>query len=97
MFTAANRDLCQSVKKLDGVRRLGITLAAKYFKRYRVCVKPPGDIPPACQRFRIRRQGLSFRSSIRWRRHFGDFGSGPYLVTWRHRGSRIGHRLGFHV
>jgi hypothetical protein len=76
---------------------LRITLAAKYFKRYRVCVKPPGDIPPACGTFRIRWRNGLLGSSIRWRRHFGDFGSGAYTVTWRHRGSRIGARLGFHV
>ncbi|MDQ3915821.1 MAG: hypothetical protein M3323_10925 [Actinomycetota bacterium] len=89
-------DVCQSVRRVDGVRKLRITLAAEYFKRYKVCVKAPDD-STTCKRFRIEEQGSQFGDSVRWRKHFPHAGEGAYTVTWKNRGTRVGSRLGFHV
>lgn len=94
-FCSESGDVCQSTKRVNGVRKLTITLAAKYFSRYKLCVKAP-DGATTCKRFKIRDQGSTYRSSVRWRRHFPDAGEGAYTVTWRSGGSRIGARLGFH-
>jgi hypothetical protein len=95
-YCSESGDVCQSTKKMDGVRKLRITLAAKYFNRYKLCVKAPDD-STTCKRFRIREQGSAYGSTVRWRKHFPNAGEGAYTVTWRNGGSRIGARLGFHV
>ncbi len=95
-YCSESGDVCQSTKKVDGVRKLRITLAAKYFNRYKLCVKAPDD-STICKRFKIRKQGSAYGSSVRWRKHFPHAGDGAYTVTWRTGGNRIGARLGFHV
>ncbi len=95
-YCSESGDVCQSTKRIDGVRKLRITLAAKYFDRYKLCVNAPDD-STTCKRFRIRKQGSAYGSSVRWRKHFPNEGEGGYTVTWRNGGSRIGARLGFHV
>ncbi|MDQ3982988.1 MAG: hypothetical protein M3271_09960 [Actinomycetota bacterium] len=95
-YCSESGDVCQSTKRIDGVRKLRITLAAKYFDRYKLCVKAPDD-STTCKRFRIRKQGDVYGSTVRWRKHFPNEGEGAYTVTWRNGGSRIGARLGFHV
>jgi hypothetical protein len=89
-------DVCKSVKKVDGVRKLKITLQAEYFTRYKLCVEAP-DGSTTCKRFRIRESGDAYGSTVRWRKHFPHEGEGAYTVTWRAGGSRLGRRLGFHV
>lgn len=96
-YCSESGDLCQSTRKVDGVRKLRITMTEKYFRRFRLCVDPPGDAPPACFGFRVRKQSAGYTRSVRWRKHFPDFGAGAYAVTWRRRGSRVGPRLRFHV
>lgn len=93
---SASGDVCKSVKKVDGVRKLKITLQSDYFDRYKLCVKAPDD-STTCKRFRIRESGSAFGSTVRWRKHFPHEGEGAYTVTWRTGGGRIGRRLGFHV
>lgn len=95
-YCSESGDVCQSTKKVDGVRKLRITLAAKYFKRFNLCVKAPDDTT-TCKRFRIRDQGKVYGRAVRWSKHFPNAGEGAYTVTWRSRGSRVGARLGFHV
>lgn len=94
-YCSESGDVCQSTKKVDGVRRLTITLGGKYFSRYKLCVKAP-DGALTCKKFKIKDQGAAYGSSIRWRKHFPDAGEGAYTVTWKNRGTRIGARLGFH-
>ena len=90
-------DVCKSVRKVDGVRRLRISLAAEYFERYRLCVSGPEDVA-TCHRYRIRDLGASFGSTIAWRANFPFAGSGAYTVVWKLiGGGRIGRALGFHV
>jgi hypothetical protein len=88
-------DICQSTTKVNGFRRLRISLAAKYFDRYRLCVRAP-DGSWACRVFEIRAQGSTFGSSVRWGVHFPHKGPGPYSVKWSTAGARVGRILGFH-
>ena len=97
IYCSESGDLCQSSSKVSGVRRLQIRTFAKYFGRYRLCLKAP-DGTRDCKRFRMHETDSgSWASSIRWRRHFPQKGEGAYTVAWRAHGSRIGRRLGFHV
>jgi hypothetical protein len=97
VYCSPSGDICQSTRKVDGVRILRITLAAKYFGRYDLCVTDPDD-ERSCDRFRIRERGAAFGSSVQWRRHFPRGGPGRYEVRWRMlEGGRIGRLLGFHI
>jgi hypothetical protein len=89
-------DVCISVKKVNGVRKLRITLGAKYFDRYKLCVTTPDD-ERTCKRFKIGKSGGVYGDSVRWDTHFPDGGSGAYDVVWRKGGYRLGGKvLGFH-
>jgi hypothetical protein len=98
LYCSPSGDLCQSTRKVDGERRLRITLAARYFRRYELCVTAPDDTR-ACKEFRIRKHGPVFGSSIRWKRHFPRKGPGAYDVRWRSLPgrTRVGRVLGFHI
>ncbi|MEX0985406.1 MAG: hypothetical protein WD096_10220 [Actinomycetota bacterium] len=91
-------DICQSTARVDGIRKLRITLAAEFFSRYRLCITgPEGGV---CERFRMRAaDGGTFASSVRWLRHFPNQGPGAYTVTWRSLpgAAKVGSVLGFHV
>jgi hypothetical protein len=95
-YCSESGDVCQSVRRVDGVRKLKIVLAEKYFSRYRLCVKAP-DGSRTCKGFRIQEQGEQYGDSVRWRKHFPDAGAGAYSVTWKSGGARVGARLGFHI
>jgi hypothetical protein len=89
-------DVCQSVTKVDGVRKLRIVLAAEFFTRYTLCVTGP-DLRE-CHRFRVHEAAAgTFAGSVRWRDRFTVQGPGAYTVVWRSGGSRVGRILGFHV
>ena len=98
VYCSPSGDVCQSTRKVDGVRVLRITLAAKYFSRYRLCVTDPDDVR-TCEEFRIRRSGSVYGSSVRWKRHFPRSGPGAYDVRWQilPGRDRVGRLLGFHV
>jgi hypothetical protein len=90
-------DVCKSVRRVDGVRRLRIMLAADYFERFRLCVTGP-DASPTCHTYRIRDLGATFGSSIAWRANFPFEGRGDYKAVWKFIGGGwIGRALGFHV
>lgn len=90
-------DVCKSVRRVDGVRRLRIMLAADYFERFRLCVTGP-DASPTCHGYRIRDLGATFGSSIAWRANFPFEGRGDYKVVWKFIGGGwIGRALSFHV
>jgi hypothetical protein len=91
-----SEDICQSTTKVDGVRKLRVTLAAKYFDRYRLCVVPP-EGARTCKTFEIGRQGGVYGDTVGWRKHFPDEGNGAYTVVWKMtNGDRFGEKLGFH-
>lgn len=98
-YCSASGDLCQSARKVDGVRKLGITLAARYLAGFYLCVRNP-EGAEACDYYRVReRRDGTFGRDVRWRDHIWyQRRRGPYTVTWRLAdGTRIGRRLGFHI
>jgi hypothetical protein len=75
--------------------KLRITLAARYFGRYRLCVTAPTG-ERDCRRFRIRRgSGGLFGSSVLWAKHFPGRGPGTYHARWRSGGAALGPRVSF--
>ncbi len=96
-YCSESGDICQSTRKVDGVRKLRIATAAKYFGRYRLCVTAPDD-STACRKGRMRKDGSIYRGAMRWRERFSHKGPGAYVVKWKFvSGGKIGRTLGFHV
>ena len=101
MHCSESGDICQTVGRIDGVRKLRIDLAARYFGRYILCLKGPGPVH-TCDTFRIEeRKDGTFGDSINFRRRFGAE-PGRYVVTWYRYTpgpptEQIGRKLGFHV
>jgi hypothetical protein len=96
-FCSESGDVCLSTVRIDGgVRKLRISLAAKYFDNYKLCVTGPnGD--KTCERFEIEKfKGGVYGDKVRWSSNFPDEGSGAYDVVWRQGGSSLGDKLGFH-
>jgi hypothetical protein len=75
-------DVCYAVTAPRGVVTFRLTLAARYFGRYRVCVKPPGAAA-RCKSFPVRPVGQQYGGSVRWDRNFPNSGPGLYTVTWK--------------
>ena len=75
--------------------KLRITLMARYFRRYRLCVTAP-DGERACKRFRVRElsNGL-WEGNVRWARHFPNRGHGRYRVRWFAQGRALGPAVAF--
>lgn len=97
LYCSGSGDLCQSTRRVDGKRTLGLLLAAKYFRVFHVCVTDPDGLE-SCVPFRVRNHGGgTFGRDVKWRRHFPPGGPGAYTVEWMVDGDRIGRVLGFHV
>jgi hypothetical protein len=95
-YCSPSGDVCLSTKtNANGVRKLRISLAAKYFGHYSLCVKAP-DGTHECHRYKIHDTGPGYGDSVNWGYQFPFKGPGPYTVTWKNSGQRIGKRLGFH-
>jgi hypothetical protein len=94
-YLSPTGDLFQSVKKVDGVRRLRISLAEKFFEEFKLCVRAPDDTR-VCKVFEIQDHGATPGRSVRWNRQFPNKGLGAYVVIWRTGGHQVGKRLGFH-
>lgn len=96
-YCSETGDICQSANKVDGVRKLRIVTAAKYFGRYRLCVTAPDD-SKVCKEFQMYKDGPVYRGSARWSKHFPDKGSGAYTVKWKSTdgSQQYGRTLGFH-
>lgn len=83
------------MRKVDGVRRLSLTLGAPYFDSFRLCVTSPYR---GCKRFLVRSlSGGVYGGRIDFDRHFLAAWGYDYTVAWIVDGNRIGRRLGFHV
>ena len=95
-YCSESGDVCLSTNRVDGVRKLRIVLAAKYFDSYKLCVTGPNG-ERTCDRFEIEKfKGGVYGDKVRWSRFFPDEGSGAYDVVWRQGGKQLGETLGFH-
>ena len=97
-YCSPSGDICQSTANVHGIRTLRISLAARYFTRYRLCVTAPDD-SVTCRGFRVHKRDGVFSSSVRWAAQFPPSGHGKYDVRWKSMPGavRVGRTLGFHV
>ena len=96
-YCSASGDLCESARKVDGARTLGVLLAARYFRVFHLCVTDP-DGYEACVPFHVRsHDDGTFGRDVKWRKYFPYGDNGAYTVRWVANEHRIGKVLGFHV
>ena len=95
VYCSESGDVCLGIFRKRGAIFLDISTAARYFARYRLCVRGPYG-PTVCRSFPMRLAGATYGSSVRWHTNFPRLGPGRYRVTWR-VGAPIGPTLSFRV
>jgi hypothetical protein len=102
-FCSASGDVCYGIFNRSGKVYLRITTAARYFKRYNLCVRllPPGSDATHAQRcgsFPVFRQGGStWGSSINYARQYPVTDPGRYRVAWKLGSGPLGRPLYFRL
>lgn len=91
---SASGDVCYGVFDDRGTIRFQLTLAAKYFTRYRICVRPPRGAT-TCKSFPVKKTGPLYGGAVRWNLNFPFRGLGRYRVTWRLGAQALGPALVF--
>jgi hypothetical protein len=96
-YCSRSGDVCYSVVDVDGKAVLQITTAARYFKRYTLCVRAPGRAA-RCGTYPVfRLAGSVWTSNIRFAKQFRYVGEGTYRATWKAGGHRLGPTLSFRL
>ena len=97
-YCSPTGDLCFGVFRSAGVVRLRITTAARYFTRYRLCLRPPGTGGAGLQRcgsFPLFRGAAGSGYGSVKLSAFPRTGPGVYRATWRIGSGPLGPTLRF--
>lgn len=89
-------DVCYGIFKSGSVYSFRLTLAAKYFNRYRICVRPLGE-KAKCKSFPVKKTGAAWGGTVVWQRNYPVRGPRGYRVTWLQRTTRLGPPLTFYL
>lgn len=92
-YCSASGDVCYGISHAGGSWSLKLTLAARYFTSYGICVRPAGKAK-RCKIFAVKKIGANWGGKEFWSHHFPR-APGRYRVTWWQGGSRIGPPLDF--
>ena len=93
-YCSETGDVSYVIFKTGGQYRFQLTLAAKYFARYRICVRPLGE-QGTCKSFPVKKTGAQWGGKVIWQRNFPVRGPRGYRVTWRQGTHRLGPPLTF--
>jgi hypothetical protein len=102
-YCSTSGDVCYGIFKRSGKVSLEITIAARYFDRYTLCVRrlPPRSTPAYAQRcgsFPVFRQsGSTWGSRVNYARQYPLTFAGTYRVTWKLAGGALGPALRFRL
>jgi hypothetical protein len=99
-YCSPSGDVCYGVVNKSGAVYLEITTAARYFARYRLCVRPPGSGAAArwrCRLQSVRRTGSVWGSSVKFGGRFPYVGPGVYRARWSLGTRRLGPVLRFRL
>jgi hypothetical protein len=67
---SASGDVCYGIfRGKVSVIRFRLTTAAKYFARYRICVRPLGQTA-TCKSFAVRKVGANWGGTVVWQKNF---------------------------
>jgi hypothetical protein len=103
-YCSSSGDVCYGVFNRAGKVYLRITTAARYFRRYRLCIQllPAGasgaEHALRCGSFPVFRQGGgTWGSSVNYARQYPITIAGRYRVTWKLGATPLGPRLSFRL
>ena len=95
-YCSPSGDVCYGIFKSGSTYSFRLTLAAKYFQRYRVCVRPLGE-QATCKSFPVKKTGAIWGGTVVWQRNYPVRGPRGYRVTWRQGATRLGPPLTFYL
>jgi hypothetical protein len=91
-------DICYGVISKSGAVYFELTTAARYFNRYRLCVRPPGATARwNCRAYPVRHGGDRSTSSVRFAGRFPYVGPGVYRARWSLGANALGPALRFRL
>jgi hypothetical protein len=94
-YCSPSGDVCYGIFKGSGaLYSFQLTLAAKYFARYRICVLPLGETK-TCKSFPVKKTGAQWGGKVIWQRNYPMRGPRGYRVTWLQGTHRLGPPLTF--
>ena len=98
VYCSPSGDLCFGIFDRGGAVYLELSTFARYFTRYRLCVRTPAaGAAERCRSFPIRRRGRVWGSTVKYGRQFPLTGRGTYRVTWRLGPRPLGPTLRFRL
>jgi hypothetical protein len=96
-YCSPSGDVCYGIfNDRNRTIRFQLTLAARYFGRYRVCVRPPRGAT-LCKSFPVRKVGSTYGGGVSWQKQFPNRGNGTYRVAWRQGTRALGPTLRFRL
>jgi hypothetical protein len=97
-YCSSSGDVCFGIVSRSGGVYLDLSTAARYFGRYRLCVRPPGAARALrCGSYPVSRRGTVWGSSVKYSRNFPVVGQGTYRVIWKLKGRALGPTLRFRL
>ena len=93
-YCSTTGDVCYGIFRTNGQYRFKLTLAAKYFSRYRICVTPGGQ-KATCKSFPVKKTGAQWGGTVIWQKNYPVHGPQGYRVAWRQGAQRLGPPLTF--
>ena len=95
-YCSPSGDVCYGVFQRRRRLQFRLTLAAKYFPRYRICVLPLGETE-TCKSFPVKKTGAQWGGTVIWQRNFPVRGPRRYKVSWLQGTHRLGPPLTFNL
>jgi hypothetical protein len=95
-YCSPSGDVCYGIFKTGSTYSFRLTLAKKYFSRYRVCVRPLGQ-QVKCKSFPVKKSSASWGGTVVWQRNYPVSGPRGYRVTWRQGTTSLGPPLTFYL
>ncbi|MDQ4144901.1 MAG: hypothetical protein M3198_14410 [Actinomycetota bacterium] len=98
LYCSPSGDVCQSVTKVGGLRKLRIHTAAQYFEVFQLCVYSHRKDYEWCAPYELRqRAGGTWGRSVAWFKQWPSMRHrGAFTVSWWDGDTRIGRKLGLH-
>jgi hypothetical protein len=92
-YCSKRGDVCYWIVEAGTDHNLRLTLEAKDFSRYRICVKTRRRAG-TCKTFPVKKTGARWGGKVSWQRNF-PHAPGRYRVTWSQGTHRLGPPLSF--
>jgi hypothetical protein len=94
-YCSPSGDVCYGALKSGKTVKLNITLQARYFTRYRLCVTPPKGKRTCISANVMKAKNGTYASTISWASKFPNRGQGTYTARWYTGSSSLGPAVTF--